>query len=283
MAIYRYPPEVHEFVKAHAAKMRDQDLAEACNDALGTQFTASSMKSFRANHKYFNGKKQWTSEEYWKYQRRYPKGMYEFIRDNSWGVSSKEMADMVNEKFGTTWTQTGMKQFRQRHGIKSGVTGWYQKGHPPGTKGKKQTDYCSPEAIERSKKTRFQPGHPPVNELPLGSIRVNRSGYKLIKVSMTGSMWERWHFLHRYIWEQHYGEIPKDMFITFKDNDPLNCDLDNLVMVSRSENAIMNKKHYRSSDPERTMAGLGVAKLMLKTQKIRKEGKHGLNRQVGGD
>ena len=129
--VYRYPPEVHEFVKTNATKMRDSMLAEECNKTLGTNFTASTMKAFRGNHGYRNGKKQWTKEEYWKYQRRYPEGMYEFIRDNSWGVSSREMAEMVNEKFGTDFSQTMMKQFRQRHGIKSGVTGWYRKGNPP--------------------------------------------------------------------------------------------------------------------------------------------------------
>ncbi len=138
MAVYRYPQEVHDFVKEWSPKLRDQDLAKACNEALGTGFTAQSMKAFRCNHGYRNGKKQWTKEEYWKYQTRYPQGMYEFVRDNSWNVGSKEMAEMVNEKFGTSFTPTMMKQFRQRHGIKSGLTGWYQKGHAPGNKGKKK-------------------------------------------------------------------------------------------------------------------------------------------------
>ena len=96
MAVYRYPQEVHDFVKKWSPKRRDQDLAKACNEELGTSFTAQSMKAFRGNHGYRNGKKQRTKEEYWKYQTRYPQGMYEFIRDNSWNVSSKDMAEMVN-------------------------------------------------------------------------------------------------------------------------------------------------------------------------------------------
>ena len=54
MAVYRYPPEVHEFVKEWAPKMRDQELAAKCNEELGTSFTASSMKAFRGNHGYRN-------------------------------------------------------------------------------------------------------------------------------------------------------------------------------------------------------------------------------------
>ena len=228
------------------------------------------MKSFRANHGYRNGRKQWTSGEYWKYQKRYPKGMYEFIRDNSWGVSSKDMAEMCNKKFGTNWTQTGMKQFRQRHGIRSGVTGWYQKGHPPGTKGKKQEEFCSPEAIERSKKTRFRKGHRPDNELPIGSITVNVDGYKLIKVSMTGGLWDRWEPLHRYVWKKHHGEIPKGMAVTFRDSNPLNCDIENLVLVTRAEMITLNKLKLRSSVPELTDAGLSIVRLKHRTRKLRR-------------
>ena len=62
MAVYRYPPEVHEFVKKWATALRDDDLAEACNKELGTHFTTSGMKSFRGSHGYKNHKKQWTSE-----------------------------------------------------------------------------------------------------------------------------------------------------------------------------------------------------------------------------
>ena len=122
MAVYRYPQEVHDLVKEWAPKLRDRELAALVNDKCGTSFTDQSMKAFRGNHGYRNGMKQWTGAEYWKYQTKYPQGMYEYIRDNSWGVSSKEMAERVKELFGYEMTPTCMKQFRQRHGIKSGVT-----------------------------------------------------------------------------------------------------------------------------------------------------------------
>lgn len=275
MAIYSYPPEVHEFVKKWAPKMRDRDLAEACNRELGTQFTASKMKSFRGNHKYYNGQKQWSKEEYLKYQTYYPQGMYEFVRDNSWGVSSAEMAEMVNRKFGTDFTQTGMKQFRQRHGIKSGCTGWYQKGHPPGNKGKHLEEYVTdPERVKdirrRIQPTQFKKGHRPANELPVGSIVINSYGYKIRKRQMEGTLWERWEFLHRAVWEEHNGPIPKGMAVTFLDSDKLNCDISNLVLVSKGENAALTRKHYRFQDPDLTEAGLNTIRLKQKTGAVKK-------------
>lgn len=274
--VYRYPEEVHEFVKEHCKYMRDRELAAACNEALGTNFTDKKMKQFRGNHGYKNQPKQWRSEEYWKYQTRYPQGMYEYIRDNSWGVSSKEMAERCNEKFGTNWTQTGMKQFRQRHGIKSGVTGWYQKGHPPGNKGKKLEEVVrDPERVaeirERIKATQFKKGERPYNEMPVGSIVVNTDGYKMRKKQMEGSMWDRWEFLHRAVWEEHNGPIPEGMFIIFKDRNKLNCSIENLALISRAENAIMNTMKLRSDDPDLTTAGIGVARLRATVIEKRKK------------
>lgn len=263
--VYRYPREVHDFVREHAPKMRDRDLAEACNRALGTQFTASSMKSFRSNHGYRNGQKQWTKEEYWKYQTHYPQGMYEFVRDNSWGTSSKEMARMVNERFGTDFSPTMMKQFRQRHGIKSGVTGWYQKGHAPGNKGKKLEEYVTdPERLAEVRKriapTQFKKGNPS-RVFPVGTVMVNSDGYKLVKVQTEGTLRERWRFLHREVWKEHNGPIPEGLVVIFKDGDRLNCDISNLALVTKGESAALTGFRYRFQDPDLTMAALSLVRL----------------------
>ena len=273
--IYSYPPEVHDFVKANAPKMRDSMLAEECNKALGTHFTPSSMKAFRGNHGYRNGKKQWTKEEYWKYQTRYPQGVYEFVRDNSWGVSSKDMAEMVNNKFGTSFTATMMKQFRQRHGIKSGVTGWYQKGHAPGTKGKTIEEICKhdPEKLAKVRATQFKKGDRPLNEKPIGTIVTNSEGYKLRKKQMEGSQWERWEFLHRAVWEEHNGPVPEGMIVTFKDGNRQNCSIDNLMLVSRGEMAVMTKRGLRFEDPDLTEAAVNTVRLMIEANKRKRHRK----------
>lgn len=271
MAIYRYPPEVHEFVKKWAPQLRDDELAEACNMELGTNFTASKMKNFRGNHGYRNYKKQWTSEEYWKYQKRWPQGMYEYIRDNSWGVSSEEMAKRVNEKFGTDFTKQRMKVFRQRAGIKSGVTGWFQRGHPPGNKGKTIDEYMTPETCAKVRATAFQKGNVPANWLPIGTERITKDRYRIVKVQNEGELWDRWKFVHRLVWEEANGPVPDGYCICFKDGDHSNCDLDNMVLIKRSELATMIKKGYLSEDPDVTMAGLAVVKLMAAAKEKRKK------------
>lgn len=271
--IFRYPPEVHELVKEYAPKLRDRELAEFVNERLGTSFTPHSMKSFRGNYGYKNGLgRGLTKEEYM--ARHYPQGMYEYIRDNSWGVSSAEMAQRVKELFGYEMTPTAMKQFRQRHGIKSGETGWFQKGHTPATKGMTLEQICKgdQEKLARIRATQFKKGHTPVNEQPVGTVTVV-DGYKLRKKQMTGGQWDRWEFLHRATWEEHNGPIPDGMLVAFKDSNPLNCDIDNLMLVTRAQHAVMCRKGYRSGDPDLTEVGAALAALEIEVNKKKKERK----------
>ena len=264
MAVYRYPPEVHEAVKELCTRMRDAELAEEVNRRCGTSFTAQSMKSFRGNHHYNNGMScGLTKEEYM--AKRYPPGMFEYIRDNSWNVPSADLARQVNEKFGTSFSASWMKAFRQRHGIKSGLNGWFQRGRAPGNKGKKQEDFVKdPEKLARIRSTQFKKGHYPVNHLPVGTVRVTNYGYKVIKIQEEGGQWDRWRFLHRYTWEQAHGPIPKDMIVTFKDSNPLNCELDNLILITKQENAWLNRKELRCEDPDLTETAILTARLSKK-------------------
>ena len=127
----------------------------------------------------------------------------------------------------------------------------------------------SPEAIEKTRATRFRKGDRPANELPVGSVVVNSCGYKLRKRQMEGSLYERWEFLHRAVWEEHNGQVPEGMVVTFKDSDRLNCDIDNLILVTRGENAALTGLGYRFEDPDLTEAGLNVIRLKNKVRELR--------------
>ena len=183
MAIGRYSKEVHAFVRENCTKMRDEKLAKACNEALGTKFTKAKMRGFRHNHGYNNGfGKGLTPEEYWERQTKYPKEMLEFVRENAEGTGNAKLAEMVNEKFGTDFSAGDIRGFKSRRHISSGLTGHFPTGHVPCNKGKRQQEYMSAEAIERSKGTRFKKGHKRNYEMPIGTVRITEDGYKEIKV-----------------------------------------------------------------------------------------------------
>ena len=127
----------------------------------------------------------------------------------------------------------------------------------------------SPEAIEKTRATRFKKGDRPPNELPVGSVVVNSYGYKLRKRRMEGALWERWEFLHKAVWEERNGPVPEGMVVTFKDCDRLNCDIDNLMLVTRGESAALTRLGYRFDDPDLTETGLNVIRLKNKVKELR--------------
>lgn len=51
---------------------------------------------------------------------RFPKEVQEFIKNNVRGVSSEELAEMVNLQFGTSFTKTQMQAYKKNHKLQSG-------------------------------------------------------------------------------------------------------------------------------------------------------------------
>lgn len=136
-----------------------------------------------------------------------------------------------------------------------GVRHQFKKGHIPPNKGKKQKEYMSKEAIERTKATRFQKGSIPPNAVPVGYERIDRDGYVYIKVEGKKKLVLK----HRYVWEQHNGSIPKGYNIQFKDGNKHNCDIDNLYMISRGEQ-MRNENSASKNLPDSAVAVYLVGK-----------------------
>ena len=90
---------------------------------------------------------------------------------------------------------------------------------------------------------------------------------------MTGGQWDRWEMLHRATWEEHNGPIPEGMMVVFKDGNQLNCDIENLMLVTKAQHAVMTRKGYRSRDPDLTETGAALAALEIAVNKKKKERK----------
>ncbi len=121
-----------------------------------------------------------------------------------------------------------------------GRKNWIAKGNTPPNKGKKQHEYMTPEAIERTKPTRFKKGHTPANHKPIGHERINKDGYVWVKIKETGTFRQK----HRVIWEKHHGKIPAGYNVQFKDGDKLNFDIENLYLISRSDQMKFENSMY---------------------------------------
>lgn len=119
-----------------------------------------------------------------------------------------------------------------------------KKGDVPFNKGKKQTDYMTVDAIKRTKQTRFKKGNEPHNTNPQGNgaivTRQDASGrsYKYIRIKK--GVWELY---HRIIWENKNGKIPDNHLVVFKDDNTENTTIENLELITMTENMYRNSKH----------------------------------------
>jgi hypothetical protein len=120
----------------------------------------------------------------------------------------------------------------------------FPKGHIPFNKGKKWWQYLSLEDYHRQLRTSFRKGHPPVNHKPVGSTRVNIYGYMEIKTAEPN----QWDLLHRQIWVENNGCIPRGMIISFRDGNSRNCNIENLFLITRQENMRRNTIHRYPED-----------------------------------
>lgn len=176
-----------------------------------------------------------------KYQVKYTDEIIQFIRDNCREFTDKYIAEMINEQWGISVTQSSVKNAKMRYGIKSGVLrGTFVKGQPSWNKGKKVG------TKGRMAETQFKKGQTPINHRPVGSERVNVYGYVEIKVAEPN----KWNLKHRIIWEKHHGKIPDGHTIILLDGDKQNVELSNLTMISRSQLAILNKNKMLTNDAE---------------------------------
>ena len=158
----------------------------------------------------------------------------EMIKKHARKKSDKEIAQMIGCERGT------VSRRRREMGIKAHNDGRFSKGNPPPNKGKKQSEYMSADAIERTKATRFKKGQLPHNTKHNGTIskRKDSKGYYYYFIRLGKRNWQP---LHRYVWERKKGKIPDGHNVQFKDGDTLNCSIDNLYLVTRQEQAQHNK------------------------------------------
>lgn len=187
----------------------------------------------------------------------------QFIADNVKGVKNKDLAAMVNEKFGTNITEAAICSYKCNNGLKSGLdfkrkkgdppnaTSW-KKGHVSYNKGKKGLK------IPGSEKGWFKKGDKPKNWTPVGTERVRGDGYVWVKVAEP----KKWRQKQRIVWEAAYGPIPRGHKIIYKDRNRQNVTLENMMLVTDAQLAILHGRGMYTEQPELTEAGVGMAKLI---------------------
>lgn len=188
------------------------------------------------------------------------------------GYTTVETAEIYNELYpDDPINRNCVQSFRANHHVHSPNTGRYEKGHVPFNKGKHI------KTTGRMAETQFKKGHIPKNHKPVGYISIRhdkcRKDYQYIKVAEPN----KWKMLHVKVWEDHNGAVPDGYMVTFVDGDTMNCDIDNLILISRQQNLVRNQYGLEAYDQDsaevmKNIIGLRI-KIGSKRQELRRQKK----------
>lgn len=194
------------------------------------------------------------------YGHQYTTKEQQFMAEYVPGHSYREIQKAFTEKFGWEISLSQVNSYIGNHHLNTGRTGRFQKGQEPPNKGKKGVCAAGCE------KTWFKKGHTPINYRPVGSERINVDGYIEIKVADPN----KWKPKHRAVWESVNGKIPKGCMIIFKDNDKTNTDIDNLMLIKRATNAVLNHTGLCRYSGEFKETAICIAELKVSASKAKK-------------
>jgi hypothetical protein len=183
------------------------------------------------------------------------------------GRTTNEITKMINDKFRLAITSRQIRIYKKNHGLKSNVSTTFKKGNIPANKGTNGLYNVGGNC------TSFKTGQKAHNYKPVGSERVDRDGYTLIKVSDVGAWHERWRLKHTVVWEKANGPIPKGHCLIFLDGDKQNINLENLQLITRGQLARLNQNHLIHDNAELTKTGIIIADIFTKIGARRRERK----------
>lgn len=193
-----------------------------------------------------------------KTRRRYTGEEIDFLRKNAPGRHYHEIVEMFNKKFEYQIDAKKLKYTLRNHNISIGLSGQFEKGIIPHNKGKKFPG--------TGNRTTFRKGATPHNKMDVGEDTITTDGYVKTKIAEP----DVWEYKHKLIWKEKNGPIPEGHSVIFADGNKLNLDIDNLLLVSKAELLMMNRRKLISEDSELTKTGLNVVKVMNKIHKIKK-------------
>jgi len=263
----KYAPEVHAFIRENVWGRTCRELTALVNAHFGKPlFTEAGMKNYKCTHHLRSGTPRGNPVGY---SPKWPPEVLEYLAEVARGRSREEIARLINERFGAgTMSASQVHIYMSNHGIRSGVDTRYKPGHEPSNKWRK--GHCAP-GCER---TWFQKGHRPADAVPIGSEREREDGYVYVKVC-DGHKNRNWVQKHRLIWEQAHGPVPPGHVVIFLNGDRRDFRLENLGMISRAENAVMNKHGLYFADSALTELGTLIAKVVLETNRREREKENG--------
>ena len=191
-------------------------------------------------------RRPWTPEALADVCRRYPhERTADIARDLGRSIGSihgqanmlglKKSPEYMREIHGAHIADAGA-----RYRFNPGSTAW-NKGIPGSTGNHPNT-----------RRTQFKPGRRPEearNYRPIGSLRIGKDGLLQRKITDDQSIYpsQRWRSVHRIVWEEVNGDMPRGHVVVFKPGmdttDPALITIDRVELITRAELMRRNTRH----------------------------------------
>jgi hypothetical protein len=177
-------------------------------------------------------RRQYTDEEIETLRRLFPDMKTQDLADQL-GWTYRQVANTAS-RYNIRKSENFKKTIWPKFDGTEGLPFRFKKGLIPHNKGKKM----NPVVYEKCQATMFKKGNKPHNIKYDGYERISVDGYREVRLRKG-----KFASLHRLIWEQHNGPIPSGMIVVFKDYNKLNCNIENLMLISRVDNMQRNTIH----------------------------------------
>lgn len=195
---------------------------------------------------------KWTADEKNKLRALYP------------DTGTAELAEMFGRTYAGVYgvaSQLGLKKspeyMKKMLAIEAdklrilGARSRFKKGHVPAQAGKPVSEKTR---LALSKHW-YPKGNIPHNVKHDGYERVNVEGYIEVRVSIG-----KYAHKHRLVWEKAYGKVPDGYIVSFKDGNRLNCELENLHLITRRDIMARNTYHRLPEELKDTIRLVGKIK-----------------------
>ena len=219
-----YTEEMLRFLQDRVAGTPLQALTDQFNAKFGTDLSKSSIAACVHRRGWGNGM--------FHMQSVFPEKIRQFMATNCKGNRAREMAVLLNDTFGTSYTEKQVSSYYRKHGLKSGVASRY---------------------------------------VPIGTLIFRKGEWYYEKVADGPNSNENWKSKHIMVWEEANGPVPEGHMVIFLDGDRTNYDLENLALCPYDVGMEMNNARLRFGNAKLTETGMLIAKVNLQTRRRQKK------------
>ena len=165
----------------------------------------------------------------------------EFIKEHYSNTTRKELTDLFNKKFGTSYTVSSIKTWCNKRGLHSFQTGKFEVGNCSWQKGLHGSEYWKHFSKETKKKV-IKHLKDKSQKYKNGDIVIRHgSPYVYTKRASGRGFDVNLNAASVVVWESYYGKIPKNYIILHLDGNVLNYNISNLILFPRK--CLSNLRH----------------------------------------